>query len=361
MPKLQVITLGCSKNTVDTEHLLFQVQDSYEIVPEGESCPVDVLLINTCGFIGDAKEQSIQTILAAAKRKAEGEVGRLLVFGCLSQRYPDELPSLIPEVDGWFGARELDPLVRALGCRPDPASAHRRVRTDGLHPYAYLKISEGCDRRCSYCAIPLIRGPHRSVPMDTLVQEAEDLAAQGVRELVIIAQDTTYYGLDLYKKRSLAELLRRLSAVEGIEWLRIHYSYPADFPEDVLDEMANNPKVCRYMDIPLQHISDPVLDKMHRHVDGAWTRELIRRMREKVPGVVLRTTMIVGHPGETPYAFRQLLDFVEEARFERLGAFTYSEEEGTYGAGHFADTVTPRKKKMRLSRLMELQRGISLA
>ena len=361
MPTLQVITLGCSKNTVDTEHLLYQVRDSYEIVPEGEARPVDVQLINTCGFIGDAKEQSIQVILASVQRKKEGEIGRLLVFGCLSQRYVHELPDLIPEVDGWFGARELDSLIRALGCEPDPAAAHRRVRMDGVHPYAYLKISEGCDRRCSYCAIPLIRGPHRSVPMETLVHEAEDLAAQGVRELVIIAQDTTYYGLDLYKKRSLAELLRRLSAVEGIEWLRIHYSYPADFPEDVLDEMANNPKVCRYMDIPLQHIADPVLDKMHRHVDGAWTRELIRRMREKVPGVVLRTTMIVGHPGETPYAFRQLLDFVEEARFERLGAFAYSEEEGTYGAGHFSDTVTPRTKKMRLSRLMELQRGISLA
>ena len=340
MPTLQVITLGCSKNTVDTEHLLFQVRNSYEIVPEEEVRPVDVQLINTCGFIGDAKEQSIQTILASVQRKKDGEIGRILVFGCLSQRYAHELPDLIPEVDGWFGARDLDPVVRALGCRPDPASAHRR---------------------CSYCAIPLIRGPHKSVPMETLVREAEELAAQGVRELVIIAQDTTYYGLDLYKKRSLAELLRRLSAVEGIEWLRIHYSYPADFPEDVLDEMANNPKVCRYMDIPLQHISDPVLDKMHRHVDGAWTRELIRRMREKVPGVVLRTTMIVGHPGETPYAFRQLLRFVEEARFERLGAFAYSEEEGTYGAGHFDDAITPRTKKLRLSRLMELQRGISLA
>ena len=361
MPTLQVITLGCSKNTVDTEHLLYQVRDSYEIVPEGEVCPVDVQLINTCGFIGDAKEQSIEVILASARRKTEGAIGRLLVFGCLSQRYPRELPDLIPEVDGWFGARDLDPLVRALGCTPDPASAHRRIRTDGVHPYAYLKISEGCDRRCSYCAIPHIRGPHRSVPMETLVKEAEELASQGIRELVIIAQDTTYYGLDLYKKRSLAELLRRLSAVEGIEWLRIHYSYPADFPEDVLDEMANNPKVCRYMDIPLQHISDPVLGKMRRHVDGAWTRELIRRMREKVPGVVLRTTMIVGHPGETPYAFRQLLQFVEEARFERLGAFAYSEEEGTYGATHFDDSVSPRTKKMRLSRLMELQRGISLA
>ena len=361
MPTLQVITLGCSKNTVDTEHLLYQVRNSYEIVPAGEAVPVDVQLVNTCGFIGDAKEESIQTILSSVARKQAGEIGRLLVFGCLSQRYMRELPDLIPEVDGWFGARDLEPVIRALGCTPDPASAHRRFLTDGRLPYAFLKISEGCDRRCSYCAIPLIRGHHRSVPMETLVAEAEDLSAKGVRELVLIAQDTTYYGLDLYGKRSLAALLRKLSAVEGIEWLRIHYSYPADFPEDVLDEMAVNPKVCRYLDIPLQHISDGVLDKMRRNVDGAWTRALIRKMREKVPGVVLRTTMIVGHPGETLYAFRQLLRFVEEARFERLGAFTYSEEEGTYGARHFEDGITARTKKNRLSRLMELQRGISLA
>ena len=290
MPTLQVVTLGCSKNTVDTEHLLYQVRSGYETVPEGFEGPVDVLLVNTCGFIGDAKEQSIQTILSAVERKKAGQVGRLLVFGCLSQRYADEMPGLIPEVDGWFGARDLDPLVRALGCTPDHASAHKRVRTDGRHPYAFLKISEGCDRRCSYCAIPFIRGPHKSVPMEVLVAEAEDLAAKGVRELVVIAQDTTFYGLDLYGRRALAELLRKLSAVEGIEWIRIHYSYPADFPEDVLDEMADNPKVCRYMDIPLQHIADPVLDKMHRHVDGAWSRALIARMRERVPGVVLRTT-----------------------------------------------------------------------
>jgi ribosomal protein S12 methylthiotransferase len=361
MPSLQVITLGCSKNTVDTEHLLFQVRGSYELVPEGENRPVDVLLVNTCGFIGDAKEQSVQVVLAAAARKKAGEVGRLLVFGCLSQRYAHELPDLIPEVDGWFGARDLTPLVEALGCKPDPSLAHRRIRTDGRHPYAFLKISEGCDRRCSYCAIPFIRGPHRSVPMEELVKEAEALAAEGVRELVIIAQDTTYYGLDLYGKRMLAPLLRKLSAVEGIEWLRIHYSYPADFPEDVLEEMATNPKVCRYMDIPLQHISDRVLSNMHRYVDGAWTRELIRRMRERVPGVVLRTTLIVGHPGEERRDFQQLLSFVEEARFQRLGAFAYSEEEGTYGAEHFPDTVSARTKKYRLNRLMEFQRGISLA
>ena len=361
MPSLQVITLGCSKNTVDTEHLLYQVRGSYELVPEGEDRPVDVLLVNTCGFIGDAKEQSIQTVLGAAARKQQGLCGKLLVFGCLSQRYRHELPALIPEVDGWFGARELDPLVRALGCTPDPSSAHRRVRTDGQHPYAFLKISEGCDRRCSYCAIPFIRGKHRSVPMEELVKEAQALAAEGVRELVIIAQDTTYYGLDLYGRRALAELLQRLSEVEGIEWLRIHYSYPADFPEDVLDQMATNPKVCRYMDIPLQHISDNVLDKMHRHVDGAWTRALIARMRERVPGVVLRTTLIVGHPGESRRDFQELLDFVKEARFQRMGAFTYSEEEGTWGAEHLEDKISARTKKNRLNALMEEQRGISLA
>ena len=361
MPTLQVITLGCSKNTVDTEHLLFQVQHAYELVPESQTRPVDVLLVNTCGFIGDAKEQSIQAILACAERKKAGEVGRLLVFGCLSQRYASELPALIPEVDGWFGARELAPLVEALGCRYKAEDAHRRILTEGSKPYAYFKIAEGCNRRCSYCAIPFIRGAHRSVPMEQLVEEARELAAKGVKELIIIAQDTTYYGLDLYKKRCLAELLRKLSGVEGIEWMRIHYSYPADFPEDVLEEMAHNPKVCRYMDIPLQHVADEVLDKMHRHVDGAWTRELIRRMREKVPGVALRTTLIVGHPGETSAHFKELVDFVKEARFQRMGAFTYSEEEGTYGAEHFKDSIRPSTKQKRLNELMEVQRGISFA
>ena len=361
MPTLQVITLGCSKNTVDTEHLLYQLRDAYDIVPEGEDRPVDYLLINTCGFIGDAKQQSIQTILAAASRKAEGLVGRLLVFGCLSQRYQDELPSLIPEVDGWFGAREQEPLLRALGVTPRPTDDHKRVLTSGHRPYAFLKISEGCDRRCSYCAIPFIRGQHRSVPIARLVDEARFLASQGVRELVLIAQDTTYYGLDLYQRRSLGELLGKLSEVDGIEWIRIHYSYPADFPEDVLDQMATNPKVCRYMDIPLQHISDRVLSLMHRGVDGAWTRALIEKMRARVPGVVLRTTLIVGHPGEGYKEFRELADFVAQTRFERMGAFTYSEEEGTYGAQHLEDTVSERTKRNRLNRLMELQRGISLS
>ena len=357
--KLQVVTLGCSKNTVDTEHLLAQVGHAYEIVPEGAEEDVDVLLLNTCGFIGDAKEESIQAILEAARRKGEGHVGRLLVFGCLSQRYASELPELIPEVDGWFGARDLAPVVRALGVEPSGSCTDRHL-TGKTRSYAFLKISEGCDRRCSYCAIPFIRGAHRSVPMEDLVEEARKLASAGVRELVIIAQDTTYYGLDLYHRRALAELLRRLSAVDGIEWLRIHYSYPADFPEDVLDEMASNPKVCPYLDIPLQHVSDKMLDMMHRHVDGAWTRALIRRMREKVPGVALRTTMIVGHPGETEAEFEELLDFVREARFERLGAFTYSEEEGTYGAEHFEDSVPEDVKQRRLDALMSLQKEISL-
>lgn len=358
--RLQTVTLGCSKNKVDTEHILSQVEDHFEIVPEGEDIPVDVLLLNTCGFIGDAKEESVQAILEAVERKKRGEVGKVIVFGCLSQRYANEMPELIPEVDAWFGAREFDPVIRALGVEPDPSAAARRYLTTPSH-YAYLKISEGCDRRCSYCAIPFIRGAHKSVPMETLVKEAEHLASKGVRELILIAQDTTYYGLDLYRRRALAELLQKLSEVDGIEWIRIHYSYPAAFPEDVLDQMANNPKVCRYMDIPLQHIADKVLDNMHRNVDGAWTRELISKMREKVPGVVLRTTMIVGHPGEGKRAFSELLDFVETARFERLGAFKYSEEEGTYGAENFKDTVSARVKQERLDELMTLQSGISLA
>lgn len=360
MMKLQTLTLGCSKNKVDTEHILSQLEPIYEIVPEGEDIPVDVLLINTCGFIGDAKEESVQAILEAVEKKSAGDVGKVVVFGCLSQRYGHELPDLIPEVDSWFGARDFDPLVRYLGAEPCAETAYERYLTTPSH-YAYLKISEGCDRRCSYCAIPFIRGAHRSVPMDTLVEEARHLADKGVKELIIIAQDTTYYGLDLYHRRALAELLQKLSEVDGIEWIRIHYSYPAAFPEDVLDQMATNPKVCRYMDIPLQHISDKVLGNMHRNVDGAWTRELIRKMRERVPGVVLRTTMIVGHPGEGKKDFNELLDFVREARFERLGAFMYSEEEGTYGAENFKDSISSRVKQERLDALMNLQGDMSLS
>lgn len=360
MMKLQTLTLGCSKNKVDTEHILSQVESSYEIIPEGEDVSVDVLLINTCGFIGDAKEESVQAILEAVERKKQGSVGRIVVFGCLSQRYGNELPELIPEVDAWYGARDFDPVVRELGVEPSEDNVARRYLTTPSH-YAYLKISEGCDRRCSYCAIPFIRGAHKSVPMETLVEEARNLAAEGVKELIVIAQDTTWYGLDLYRRRALAELLQKLSEVEGIEWIRIHYSYPAAFPEDVLDQMADNPKVCRYMDIPLQHISDKVLDKMHRNVTGSWTRELIGKMRERVPGVVLRTTMIVGHPGEGKRDFNELLEFVKEARLERLGAFKYSEEEGTYGAENFKDSISSKTKQERLDALMTLQSEISLA
>ena len=360
MKKLQTITLGCSKNKVDTEHILSQVEDLYEIVPEGEDIPVDTILLKTCGFIGDAKEESVQAVLEAVERKQRGLAQKVIVFGCLSQRYMNELPDLIPEVDGWFGAREFDPVIRALGAEPDASKREDRYLTSPSH-YAYLKISEGCDRRCSYCAIPFIRGAHKSVPIENLVEEARRLADKGVKELIIIAQDTTYYGLDLYRRRALAELLQRLSEVEGIEWIRIHYSYPAAFPEDVLDQMADNPKVCRYMDIPLQHISDKVLDNMHRHVDGAWTRELIKKMRERVPGVALRTTMIVGHPGEGKRDFNELLEFIQEARFERLGAFMYSEEEGTYGAENLKDSITKRVKQERLDALMKLQSEISLS
>ena len=357
--KLQTVTLGCSKNKVDTEHILSHVEDLYEIIPEGEDIPVDVILLNTCGFIGDAKEESVQAVLEAVEKKNRGEAEKVIVFGCLSQRYGDELPELIPEVDGWFGAREFDPVIKALGAEPDPEKRNQRYLTTPSH-YAYLKISEGCDRRCSYCAIPFIRGAHKSVPMEDLVAEATSLAENGVKELIIIAQDTTFYGLDLYRRRALAELLQKLSEVDGIEWIRIHYSYPAAFPEDVLDQMADNPKVCRYMDIPLQHISDKVLDNMHRHVTGAWTRELIGKMRSRVPGVVLRTTMIVGHPGEGKRDFNELMEFVREARFERLGAFKYSEEEGTYGAENFKDSITSRVKQERLDELMTLQSSISL-
>ena len=358
MESLQVITLGCSKNKVDTEHILAQLEGHYEILPEDYVGDVDVMLINTCGFIGDAKEESIQAILEQVARKENGEIGKILVFGCLSQRYMSDMPSLIPEVDSWFGARDFNPILKALGVDSKICPSQRLLSTPSH--YAYLKISEGCDRRCSYCAIPYIRGAHKSVPIEDLANEARALADKGVKELIVIAQDTTYYGLDIYKRRALAELLQRLSEVDGIEWIRIHYSYPADFPDDVLEQMASNPKVCKYMDIPLQHISDIVLDNMHRHVDGAWTRSLIKKMRERVPGVAIRTTMIVGHPGEGEKEFSELLDFVKEARFERLGAFTYSEEEGTWGANNLEDDLPQDIKDARLDELMTLQSQISL-
>ena len=361
MKKINIITLGCSKNTVDSEHLAAQLHEyGYTIVFDSDRTDADVVVINTCGFIGDAKQESIDTILRAAELKTAGKIEELFVVGCLSQRYADELRPELPEVDDFFGVNDWADIVERLGAKYRSENETKRELSTPAH-YAYLKISEGCNWMCGYCAIPLIRGRHKSVPMEDLVAEARRLADKGVKELIIIAQDTTYYGLDLYGRRALAELIEKLSEIPQIEWIRIHYSYPAAFPEDVLDQMANNPKVCRYMDIPLQHIADKVLDNMHRNVDGAWTRELIRKMREKVPGVVLRTTMIVGHPGEGKRAFAELLDFVREARFERLGAFKYSEEEGTYGAENFNDRTSAKVKQERLDELMTLQSEISMA
>ena len=350
MKRIQVVTMGCSKNLVDSEHLMHVLrQRGYELVPEGTDFMqggVDEVVINTCGFIQDAKEESIAAILEAAEAKKAGRVGKISVFGCLSQRYLLELKAEIPEVDEWRGVLTFDTLGRVL--------------TTPAH-YAYLKISEGCDRSCAYCAIPLIRGPHVSVPMEKLVDEARMLADRGVKELIVIAQDTTYYGLDLYGRRALAGLLDRLSAVDGIEWIRLHYSYPSGFPEDVLRIMADNPKLCPYIDIPLQHSADRVLAMMRRGIDGRQTRALVEKMRSMVPGVVLRTTLIVGHPGEGEAEFKDLLDFVRTCRFERLGAFQYSEEEGTYGALHYRDEIPPEVKQERYDRLMELQSSISLA
>lgn len=360
MLKLKVITLGCSKNTVDTEHLLAQLRpDAFEVFPEDYGGYLDFVVINTCGFIGDAKQESIDVILSEAERKKGGFTGKLVVFGCLAQRYSSQMPGLIPEVDAWFGARDLGPVIRFLGGEPSEALRTSRRSVGDKRPYAYLKISEGCDRRCSYCAIPLIRGAHRSVRIEDLVAEASGLASHGVKELILIAQDTTYYGLDIYGRRALADLLRALSDIPGIEWIRLHYSYPEGFPDDVIKEMASNPKICKYLDIPLQHISDTVLHCMHRGVTGEWTRALVRRFRDEIPGIVLRTTLIVGHPGEGPEEFGELLDFVRDSRFERLGAFKYSEEEGTWGAANLPDDVPEEEKQRRLDRLMSLQESVS--
>lgn len=357
---LRTLTLGCSKNRVDTEHLVSQLGDDFLIVDESDvDAAVDYLLINTCGFIGDAKQESIDAILESVEQKKSGLIRKIVVFGCLSERYSKQMPELISEVDAWFGARDLDPILKYLGVEPNHALMKYRRPTECGPGTAYLKISEGCDRRCSYCAIPHIRGAHKSVPMETLVEEAKELASHGVKELILIAQDSTYYGLDLYKRRALAELIEKLSDIEEIKWIRIHYSYPDKFPDDVLEQMASNPKVCKYLDIPLQHISDEVLLKMRRNVTGDWTRDLIKRLRERVPGVALRTTFIVGHPGEGPEEFSQLLDFCKQARFERMGAFMYSEEEGTYGAIHYKDEVSPEEKRRRYDLLMQTQSQIS--
>ena len=360
MKKINVITLGCSKNTVDSEHLMARLAAAgYEVLFDSDRTDAKVVVINTCGFIGDAKQESIDMILRAAAAKQAGKIERLFVVGCLSERYADELRAEIPEVDDYFGARTWDGIVRALGASEDPALATERRLTTPKH-YAYLKISEGCNWKCGYCAIPLIRGGHVSVPMERLEEEARKLAGQGVRELMVIAQDTTYYGIDLYGRRMLAELLRRLCRIDGIEWIRLHYAYPAGFPDEVIEAMASEPKICKYLDIPFQHISDAQLASMHRRHTKAEAMELIGRLRGAIPDLALRTTLLVGYPGETEADFEELLAFVREVRFERLGVFPYSEEEGTWSAENLRDDIPETIKQQRAERVMALQNEISL-
>ena len=360
MKKINVITLGCSKNTVDSEHLMARLAAAgYEVLFDSDRTDAKVVVINTCGFIGDAKQESIDMILRAAAAKQAGKIERLFVVGCLSERYADELRAEIPEVDDYFGARTWDGIVRALGASEDPALATERRLTTPKH-YAYLKISEGCNWKCGYCAIPLIRGGHVSVPMEELEEEARKLAGQGVRELMVIAQDTTYYGIDLYGRRMLAELLRRLCRIDGIEWVRLHYAYPAGFPDEVIEAMASEPKICKYLDIPFQHISDAQLASMLRRHTKAEAMELIGRLRGAIPDLALRTTLLVGYPGETEADFEELLAFVREVRFERLGVFPYSEEEGTWSAENLRDDIPETIKQQRAERVMALQNEISL-
>ena len=360
MKKINVITLGCSKNTVDSEHLMARLAAAgYEVLFDSDRTDAKVVVINTCGFIGDAKQESIDMILRAAQAKKAGRIEKLFVIGCLAERYADELRHEIPEVDEYFGARTWDGIVRALGASEDPALATERHLTTPKH-YAYLKISEGCNWKCGYCAIPLIRGPHVSVPMEELEEEARKLAQRGVRELIVIAQDTTYYGLDLYGKRMLAELLRRLCRIDGIEWIRLHYAYPAAFPEDVIEVMASEPKICKYLDIPFQHISDAQLSAMLRRHTKAEALELIHKLRTAIPDLALRTTLLVGYPGETEADFEELMEFVREVRFDRLGVFAYSEEEGTWSARKLRNDVPDEVKQQRVDRIMALQNEISL-
>jgi len=357
--KINVVTLGCSKNLVDSEHLMAQLRDNrFEVVYDSNDTDVDAVVVNTCGFIGDAKEESIDTILGFARAKEEGLIDHLFVMGCLAERYKKDLRKEIPEVDEYFGVNDLASVVRILGGRYRDELAGERMLTTPGH-YAYLKISEGCNWGCGYCAIPLIRGRHVSVPMEELEAEARALAAKGVRELIVIAQDTTYYGLDLYGERKLGELLRRLCRIEGLRWIRLHYAYPAHFPDEVIEAMRDEEKICEYLDIPFQHISDAQLRSMRRGLDRAQTYALIEKLRQKVPGIALRTTLLVGYPGESEADFAELLEFVEKVRFERLGVFPYSEEEGTYSAEHLADDVPEEVKRRRADAVMALQNRIS--
>ncbi len=358
---INIVTLGCSKNTVDSEHLMAQLADAgWSVVFDSNSADAKVVIINTCGFIGDAKEESVNTILEFVRAKEAGLIEKVYVIGCLSERYKKDLEAEIPEVDGYFGARTLEDIVKELTGEFKPELQCQRVITTPSH-YAYLKISEGCNWRCGYCAIPLIRGTHRSVPMEELLKEARLLAQGGVKELIVIAQDSTYYGIDLYGERRIAQLLRELCKIDGIEWVRLHYAYPSQFPMDVLEVLRDEPKMCKYLDLPVQHISTNQLTAMRRNITREQTEELIAKIRKEVPGITLRTTMIVGYPGETEADFGELVDFVTATKFDRLGVFTYSEEEGTYSAEKLQNDVPEEEKERRRDEIMEIQSAISLA
>lgn len=356
--KVNVVTLGCAKNLFDSEQLMTQLRaNNFDVEHEAQQDDFGIVVINTCGFIESAKQESIDTILRFAQAKQEGAVEKVYVTGCLSQRYKDDLEEGIPEVDAWFGTRDLPRLLKTLKADYKKELVGERLLTTPSH-YAYLKIAEGCDRPCAFCAIPLMRGKHVSTPIEDLVKSAENLAAQGVRELILIAQDLTYYGLDLYKERKLASLLCELEKVEGIDWIRLHYAFPSGFPMDVIDVMKASDKVCNYLDMPLQHASDSVLKSMRRGITQEKTGKLLTEIRSKVPNVAIRTTLICGFPGETEENHQDLLRWVEEMKFERLGCFTYSHEENTH-AYTMEDDVPEDVKKRRVEEVMELQAGIS--
>lgn len=355
---VNIITLGCSKNLVDSEVLMGQLRAGHIDVVHESDQPSDVVVVNTCGFINDAKEESIDTILRYARAKKDGLVGKVFVMGCLSQRYRKELEAELLEVDGFYGVSDLPAILRDLGVDYRKELIGERLLTTPSH-YAYLKISEGCNKKCSFCAIPLIRGKHISRPMEEIVHEASLLASKGVKELILIAQDLTYYGMDLYKERKMKSLLESLAEIPGIEWIRLHYAYPADFPVDILDVIREQPKICKYIDIPLQHISDVMLRSMNRGLTREKTLNLLDTIREKVPGIAIRTTLIVGYPYETEAHFEELKEFVRTQRFDRLGIFTYSPEEKT-AAYYLHDVVPDEVKQARMEELMEIQQEISL-
>ena len=356
---IDIITLGCSKNLVDSDRLMRQLELSgYKVTHDSDDPRGEIAVVNTCGFIGDAKEESINMILELGERKRKGLLKKLYVMGCLSERYLADLESELPEVDHFYGKFNWTELLAELGKQYHPECADERHLTTPSH-YAYLKISEGCDRRCSYCAIPIITGRHRSRPMEDILQEVRLLVEQGVKEFQVIAQELTYYGVDLYHERRIAQLVEAIAEVPGVEWVRLHYAYPTDFPMELLRVMREHNNICRYLDIALQHCADNVLSAMHRHVNSQQTYELIEKLRAEVPGIHIRTTLMVGHPGETEEDFKQLIDFVKWARFERMGAFAYSEEEGTYSALHYQDDIPREVKEARLSKLMRVQQAIS--